>query len=500
MTNREHWSRGLLRRPSPFAVGLGLILALSLYHHRAYLDLDIQGTHAWRQAATMWNIVNFTHYDADLFTPRIGHYDGGVDNVQRLEFPIMQWAIAMVQRVIGDRILHVRLAMFFIGAWGVGGLYRTARVAGLGAWAALGAAGLLVYAPLFFQYTINPLPDVLALSAATWYLFFVIRYDRDRRWADLWWAGGLLGLATAAKLPYLMFSAVSIYLFVVDLRHRPHAAWTAVRAALVQLLCVLPAGLWYLWVSREWLPSAVTSGVFAEGLFTARNAEIFDYHRDAMLPWVYLSPPAWIPVAVGTCVAVMRPAWRWIFGLVFITGLYFTLEINAIEVIHDYYMLPFLPWAYLLAGLGFEQLRRRPMLQAASVGLAVAWAALWTPRHTAVHWSVERAYLNPDIFTYSDELRAVAPDTAKAIFVNDISTAVFSYRVRKRGVTFGSAHLPHEWIEDLIRRSGVRYLYSDDDSLNLAPGVRALTAEKVLQRGSVSVLRLKSPEELPPAR
>ncbi len=481
-------------------VAIGFVLALSLYHHRPYLDLDIQGTHSWRQAATMWNIRNFARHDPNIFTPRIGHFDQGIDNVQRLEFPIMQWSIGMTQRLVGEQIIWVRLIMYLIGCIAAVGFYRVARLLDLGFWPSLGAMGLFVYAPLFFQYAVNPLPDMLALAAAIWYLYYILRYDLGRRWADLWWAGGMLGLATAAKLPYLMFSAVSIFFFFKDLRREPSAWVTYIRAGLIQLLCVLPAGLWYLYVSREWLPSAVTHGIFAEGLFTPRNGEIFSFHRDQFLPWVYLSPAAWLPAAAGLLVAIDRRSWHWIFSLVFITGLYFTLEINAIEVVHDYYMLPFLPWAYLLTGLGFAQLRTRPALQIVCVVVAMLWAALWTPKRTAVHWSVERAYMNPDIFTYSEELAAAAPDSAKAIFVNDKSTAVFSYRVDKRGITFGSDRLPHAWIEDLIRRGGVRYLYSDSDSLNNAPGVLALTAEKVLQRGSVSVIRLKSPEELPVAQ
>lgn len=474
---------------------LTAFLAVSFVQHLPFIRTDIQGIHAWRQSSTMWNVRNFARHDPNILNPRVSHFDRGVDNVVRLEFPIMQWGIAMFQRVFGERIEYVRCILFAIGAAGLYGMYFLLyRITGSGLSAAA-AAVLMQYAPLFYHYTINPLPDVLALSLGVWYLYFIYRHRHSRSDGHLVAAGLFLLGATAAKLPYLMFSIVSIYYWLVDLLGRRRAIGAGVRYGAIQLALVAPALAWYAWVSREWGPSDTLAGVFRDGLFTAENRRIYEYHRDVLFPAMLTESFAHWPILLGALPALLQARLRWVWALASMTGLYFALEINAISTIHDYYMLPFLPWLYLLCGFGIHTAVAVSRWFAVPAFALCVGAALHTPPATAKQWSLAETYFNPDVYLHAAALRDAVDNDARAIIVSDVSQSMFSYQIDKMGQTFATDSLPPEWVEDMVRNHGVTHLYSDSPVMNGSPVYDPYKDSLLLTAGSVQVFRLKLPDE-----
>ncbi len=99
-----------------------LIALASIVLHYKIFTLDLQGIHVWRQTQTQINIQNFYRHDNNILNPRHNNFSWG-DNIQRMEFPIMQWSIAQVERVFGEKIIVTRICIFLIGLMSVFGFF-----------------------------------------------------------------------------------------------------------------------------------------------------------------------------------------------------------------------------------------------------------------------------------------------------------------------------------------------------------------------------------------
>ncbi len=471
-------------------------ILLSFGMHYKTLNIDIRGIHTWRQSQTMWNVRNFYRYDANILNPRVSHFNGGKDNIYRYEFPIMQWSIAMLEKVFGEKISVVRISIFLIGLLSVIFFYLLLQVIGLSKFASLGGAILFQFSPVFYYYTINPIPDNLALMSGIMYLYFVFSYIKTEKLADLILASAVLLLATFAKLPFLMFSIVSIIYFIKLLLKTKKISKQLLTFVLIQFIFLLPAFVWYAWVIPGWTGNPILTGVFESSLSFDKIIEIVQYHIGTMFPLILLNPASWIFFLLGI---VFFMKWKkhkdfkiYITGMVFITFLYFVLEFNAINTVHDYYMMPFLPWLYILVAVGLNYLISFKNL----INKFVAIVFIIVSPYLAYSlnkdsWSIEKSYFNPDVFKYQNELKKAVSQNEQCIILNDISYYVFSYQIDKMGHIFNNDHLPIGWIDDMINRFHINYMYSDSRKIDTSAAFQPYIDSLLLQAGSVKVFKLK---------
>lgn len=144
-----------------------LLFALSTAMHFSYFSRELTGFHVWRQTQTQSTIQNFYEEDMNILNPRKNDRGNG-DGIFRMEFPLMQWSIAVLYKAFGSHLILTRLCMFLISIFSILGIYKlvlrlfndflTAKIA---AWA-------FTFSPCFFYYAVNPLPDNLALCFAIW--------------------------------------------------------------------------------------------------------------------------------------------------------------------------------------------------------------------------------------------------------------------------------------------------------------------------------------------
>jgi len=268
---------------------LGAILLFGFLLHLPQISLDIQGIHTWRQSQTMWNIRNFHRHDANILNPKVSSFNDNNQNIYRYEFPIMQWTIAHIEHLFGEHISTVRISMYLIGAIGLIGFYflisflfKSYLIGLLSTWS-------LLFSPLIYYFIINPLPDLLALSAIIWYIYFILKHNRDGKRKDLIYASICLLVSTWAKLPFLMFSIISIYLFIKMTWKDMAIKWSSIKYGLLQFLIITPALVWYAWVIPSW-SNGVLSGVFQNTIDWSTTLNIAGYHIDTMFPQILLSP------------------------------------------------------------------------------------------------------------------------------------------------------------------------------------------------------------------
>lgn len=478
-----------------FGVLLCSIL-LSLLLHLPNISTGIQGVHTWRQSQTAWNIRNFVRHDANILNPRTSHFNTPTKtNIYRYEFPIMQWSIAMIQKVVGEHVEVIRLFIFLLGAITVIGFFNLLKAIDLDDLTALIGAVLFQFSPVFYYYTINPIPDNLALMGSVWYLYFILTYFKTEKVKNVVWASISLLIATWAKLPFLMFSIISIVYFLRQIFQQKKLDKSLILFIIIQFVILIPAFAWYAWVMPTW-KNGVMKGIFSNKVPWEQTKEVLLYHLNTMFPKLLLNYAVVIPFFIGFLSFRQHRTW-WLWSIIGITLLYLVLEFNMISYVHDYYMIPFLPWLYIVVAFGIQRIMKWTSQVKYFIILALVITSTFITYHdTTPFWSVEKGYFNTDLYKYKQELVDAVPGDARCIILNDHSYYVFSYAIDKMGYIFRYDQLQPEWINDLIRNKNAEYLYSD--SRNIDENIKCLDYfdKLVLEAGSIRVFKLKTPQQL----
>lgn len=483
-------------RIRPYQLLIAGAVLVSLAFHRQWFYSEIKGGHSWRQMQTMLNIRNFYRHDANIFNPRLNHFNSGVDNIFRAEFPLMQWGVAMIMKVAGEHLLVVRLCFWLVCLWGVWGFFKLLKLLEFDDWLASVGAVLLLFAPVVHNYLLAPIPDLMAFSAAIWYLVYILRFERQRDKLSLLLAALFLLIATLVKLQYLMFSVVSIGVFLRAWRKENSITLPNFLTAFTQLVIVTPALAWYAWVMPTWQGNPVLSGIFGTDMTWQHLLGILWVYVYKNFPLILLSPVLVPPFIIGFSNIRKLPGGRWwIDALIVITLLYLLLQLNAIRSYHDYYLLPFLPWMYVVTASGVRRLleragERRHWMTGLILLLALAGAVIMvTPQ-----WKVEKSSHNPNLLYYQQALKQAVPGNERCIMLNDKSNVQWPYMLDKQGYIFWGDGLPALWIEDMINNKGARYMYSDSRLVDEREDVQPFLDTLLLEAGNIRVYKLTAPK------
>jgi len=68
---------------------------------------------------------------------------------------------------------------------------------------------------------------------------------------------------------------------------------------------------------------------------------------------------------------------------------------------------------------------------------------------------------------------------------------VFSYQIDKMGHIFSNDHLPIGWIDDMINRFKIKYMYSDSRKIDTSAAFQPYIDSLLIQAGSIKVFKLK---------
>jgi len=118
-----------------------------------------------------------------------------------------------------------------------------------------------------------------------------------------------------------------------------------------------------------------------------------------------------------------------------ITFVYLFLQFIPIGRVHDYYMMPLLPWLYIFVAFGVHFVNKFEWGKY-FVALFILWGIIYTPKNAEEKWSIEQSYFNKDIYVHDDDLKNAVPNDAHCIILNDISSHIFSYKIDKMGYVF----------------------------------------------------------------
>ncbi len=475
------------------AIILCVILRLQIF------TLDIQGNHAWRQTQTMWNIRNFVRHDSNILNPRDAKFNGGTDNILRLEFPIMQYTIATAQRILrSENILITRIILFIFSIFSIFGFYKLANIIFKDKLTAALSSVALLFSPLFYYYSINPLPDVFGFMCSVWYLYYISKFGISGSRNDGFFSALFIALAALSKLPFIMLGASSVFIFIRDIVKYKKVNFTSFQFLIGNLLSLALIFSWYLWVIPQWEGDFVTKGIFSSSLSLNEIKDILEFHIEYFLLRHLLYWPVWLLFIIGLIKSkffLKHTPWLiYSFTGVFIFYIY---EFSVIQYAHDYYLFPFLALLYLFvaAGISFFNRRLNPYFRFLPI-LFILIAPFQAYINGNPKWLNANDPINLDVYKYHVELQEIVPDNEKCIILNDESGCIFSYNIDKMGHMFSNDHLPIDWIPDMIINHDVTHMYSDSRVIDQDPAFQKYVDTMLLEAGSIHVYKLKSKEDL----
>jgi 4-amino-4-deoxy-L-arabinose transferase-like glycosyltransferase len=467
------------------------IMLLSIGLHWTIWDKDIAGIHAWRQTQTMTVVENFASESMNILEPRINCRGSG-DGIFRMEFPLMQWIFAWFYQIFGHKLIIARILVWIISILGTIGFYKLIReykqtetTSVIGAWC-------FSWSPILFYYSVNPLPDNLALSLAVWSLVFLKRFQQNRRRWDLTCFSIFLGIATAVKLPFILFGAGLIPILISVLR--TDKLWTVLTTSLIVGVIMIPALSWYAWVIPQWNNAGIISGIGAEGGFDKQAAlKTLWGTTHSMLPELLINYGSVPFFLFGGYQYIQRAnklaQFKIELSILFFVLAYYFYEINMIGLVHDYYLFPFLPLIFLIVAFGAKKMLANNHGIVHYFGiLALLILPLTAFLRTTGRWIPSK--MEMAILSNKQELSRLIPQDALIVVGNDPSMHIILYHLNKKGWTFEQNWLNAEELKDHIHH-GAKYIYLNTEHFENNVEIQSLLEKSIFRKDGISVYPLK---------
>jgi len=470
------------------------IVIISFLMHYKHFSKDLISIHSWRQTQTQSTINNFYEEDMNILNPRRNERGNG-EGIFRMEFPLMQWLVASSYHVFGNNIVVTRLFMFVIGLLSILGMYKLLFVlfnkellALIGAWA-------FNFSPSFYYYTINPLPDNLALCCSIWGLVMFFSWKKSNRSILLILCGVLLSIGALCKLPFIIYFIVPGTFLLVEMFRTKLYKKTISNSLLVFNPLLFPFA-WYLTVIPQWKGNGIVGGMFDNSTTFSTLVDYLQHNLISTLPELLLNYGSVLFFIAGFYFLVKKKAFRNAnFILIFVLSIgvlaYFLFEINMIAKIHDYYLFPFYPLLFMLVGYGAFCLYslEKPIFKIITISLLCILPITCYIRMYE-RWIPESPGFNKDLLEYKTELRDIIPNDALIIVGNDVSRYISFYYIDKKGWGFDTDNLTSDKLTVMIDK-GAQFLYSDSRKVDTNPLITPYLDTLVLEKGSIKVFRLK---------
>ncbi|GAB4312943.1 MAG: hypothetical protein Kow00127_03690 [Bacteroidales bacterium] len=468
-------------------------VAVSTLMHLEHFPKDLVSIHVWRQTQTQSNIDNFYEEDMNILNPRRNDRGDG-DGIFRMEFPLMQWSVALLYHIFGQSILVTRLFVFFCGIMAMAGIYLFLKNLLNDRVSALAGAWAMTFSPSFYYHSINPMPDVMALALGIWGLAMFARYTRSPRRSDLLLSSFLLALATLVKLPFVLFYAFPVGWFMFVNRNSEPALRRLKTVVVYCLLLIFPLA-WYSWVIPGWNGNPVVKGILQDSEANRRWLEYMINLLVSTFPELILNYGSLLFFFSGFYFLYRKKPWRSryikpLFLMAVALAAYGIYEGSLFGKIHDYYLFLYFPLLFLTVGFGAGKLFRsgRTAKIIALILLAILPVTCWL--RMEVRWDTDSPGFNRDLLVFKEELRNAVPSTDLVVAGNDVSHYIFFYYIDKKGWAFEQDWITPEQLKEMINK-GARWLYTDSDRVKSGKEFQSIIGEPVKQFGSVSIYKLQ---------
>lgn len=475
------------------------IIVISTLMHLEHFPKDLMSFHVWRQTQTQSTIINFYEEDMNILNPRRNDR-GDEDGIFRMEFPLMQWLVACQYKLFGNHLIISRLFMFIIGIGSILGIYKLLQALFQNTTLAIMGAWAFNFSPSFYYYTINPLPDNMALCCSIWGLALFFSWVNSQKISQLLLSGIFLSIGALCKLPFIMYYIVPFVYFTSYVFKRGFKAKSSVHILGVFILSILPIA-WYLSVIPNWGGNPVVKGMFDNKDSVTILLGYFWHNLISTIPELLLNYGSVIFFLAGLFFLFKKRAYRsskfvLVLSLSIVVLVYYILEANAIGTVHDYYLFPFYPLLFMLVGYGaFYMYKSKVKFIRFITVFALCILPVTCYLRMEVRWNPDSPGFNKDLLIYKEELRQAVPKDALVVAGNDESHFIFFYYIDKKGWGYHNDELSGTQLFEMIDR-GAEYLYTDSKELDANEELISAFDSLVVEKGSIKVYRLKKASEL----
>jgi 4-amino-4-deoxy-L-arabinose transferase-like glycosyltransferase len=436
-----------------------VMIAQRLVHFGPDLDLP----HVWRQSDTAHYARDFAENGLDLLHPAVCWM--GPHRTLVLECPLPEAVVAVGYRLFGVDLRAARavtLLFFLLSAWFFERLVAEVVGRGVARWALLGYLGMPL--SLFFSRAVHI--DFAALAFAHGMAWCWVRAVArgSRTWLI---AGVVLSVpAVLVKAPYAACLLPVVALVGLRSSNR-RRVWPVLPLLLVPVAVFIA---WQVHALRVNASAPDWSFIPTYRTFVHNSHWYFGGWR------MRLNLPLWgevmgrlvsegvglvglLPVAIGTMLAVGRrqlwPVAAWLTGMGFYLAVFFNLN-----VVHDYYQIPFLAPLAVCLGLGLSWLGKTfghtskaatALASVLMVACAVSWIATAEHRYYGRLEAVDEAGLLVRDHTPPDALVIVSFGGL------DCRSPHVLYPAHRDGWSIPDRDLAPELL-DRLRRLGAGYL------------------------------------------
>lgn len=437
-----------------------LPVVLSFFLHVYVLKQELRGYHVWRQAQTQTVIYNYCFTDNSIFHPQRFDLTEGTRYVL-YEFPLYQWLVAQVDRIFGYSVTWSRLGSFVVfvvlllGFFRLLGNFFTVEIA-------LITNVFVCFSPILYYYCICPMPDILALCFSIWSLVFFFRYLIDRHWISFLWFCLFLCLATLVKLPYLLFGGVFVYL--IYKKRTGNGRQPIALISIIFLLFLLPAFAWYAYAIPTWKNNPVTGGIFDTDKSFLYLLDCFQFNLFSTVPEVIANYSCLFLLLYGIYLFFIKrrliSETKNYFILLFILfSAYFLFELSAIEKVHDYYLMPFIPLIFLVIAYGAKGMYAGKYKWLLFVFILATPMTAWLRMDH--RWRDQPAGALKDYLSDQAAIQNIIPRKALCIVDDDNSRYVSLYYLKRNGYSVSQGHMNPEKLKELYAK-GANYLVSEN--------------------------------------
>lgn len=463
---------------------------ISVFQHYRVFSLDVIGYHSWRQTQTQTVIDNFYKVDFNILNPRLDdlHYP---DGIYRMEFPLAQWLVACLYKLFGSHLFITRLFFYIITFISVFGMFKLTFVLTQNKLTSLLTAWFFLFSPVLYYYSVNPLPDNLALCFGVWSIYFWISYLNKNKNHLFILSCIFLTLSVAVKLPFIVFGAMYLSKF-----YDKHALKKInIKYALTPFFIMIPTLFWYVWVIPTWGGNGVVRGIIDNDKTILQLLDIMQFNLFSTMPELLVNY-ATVPLLIlGFYFLVKKLNIKnyihrsFIFvGILLI--IYFLYEMHLIDRVHDYYLFPFLPMLFLIVAYAIQSIFLNP---SSNFKYLILLSFLISPITAYLRcnsrWNSESPGFTKEFLSCKKQLQEIIPDTSKVLVCGDGSRSIVLYHLNRKGYSLGTNEMKEQDIKEGLDK-GVMFLITDCDvDANLV--LKNHTVDLLFKRNDVKLYTVK---------
>lgn len=474
-----------MKKTNPDLIFLLLWLLLhTLLGQWHFINHPPEGMHQGGQtdrASVAWN---YYHESMNFFEPRVME-NRAADGVAGMEFPIINYTVAICYKLFGPSEIWYRLIMFLIvsagvfAAWKITGFFSKStiqRYATVYGW---------YLSPVLVYYSANFVPDPAAMSFSliAWYYFFRFYFNLNSRKSITLYTV-FITLSGLIKITFLISHVAVAALFLLYRtipKLFPQGFPSLKRAWLWFLLPLIPVGGWYYY--SGWLTAKTGNVHFLQQVNPARSiAEFADNTKYGFNTWqdsFYAPELIYFILSILLLTAIFKYRQATIPATIFILLLLgFALDFvlfNRQFRYHDYYYILMFP-ALFFGLIAFQQIYlEQRVVYSGITSIALALAFFYLPFSGFSHCKKmleeryhEGGYFCQEVFAgirqypaFSKEVQHLIPERAEVVSVFDPSPNTTLYFLKHKGIRIAHDFSP-ELTRQVMENSKADYMILND--------------------------------------